>query len=144
MKQNDLEIIRLMRTGKRLNISNIARQLNLPISTVSDRIRRIEKKYVLKRTSVLDYPRLGYFANARIAMKVNPEKKSEFLSFLRQEECVNSIYHINDGFDFLIDCVWKDAISRKNWICGLSARFPVEFHIFNIIKVEEKERFVPK
>ena len=144
MKQKDREIIKCMRTGKRVNISEIARQLNLPISTVSDHIRKIERKYVIKRASLLDYPKLGYFANARVAMRVSPAKRSQLLDFLRNEECVNSIYHVNDGYDFLVDCVWKDAIDRKNWICRLSSDFSPEFHVFNILKVEEKERFVPK
>ena len=133
-----------MRTGKRLNISEIARQLNLPISTVNDRIKRIERKYVIKRSSLLDYYKLGYLANARVAIRINSEYKYKFLEFLKQQTCVNSIYHINSGFDILIDVICKDHIELKHWVEQIQRDFSVEIVVFNILKVEEKERFVPK
>ena len=144
MNKDDLEILRLMRIGKRLSISGIARSLNIPISTVSDKIRRIEEKYVTKRASLINYPRLGFFANSGIAIKAARQKRSGLLEFLKQERCVNSICHINNGFDFLIDCVWRDAIERKEWICSLCSRFNVELQIFNVIKTEEREMFITK
>ena len=144
MKQTDKEIIKLMRTGKRLNISEIARQLNLPISTVNDKIKRIEEKYVIKRSSLLDYPKLGYFANAKIAVRIDSEFKQKFLDFLRTQGCVNSIYHINSGFDILIDLVCKDAIELKHWIQKIRRDFSVDMSVFQIFKVIERERFTPK
>ena len=71
MKNAEKEIIEHLRKGKRVNISEIARKLGLPISTVSDRIRRIEQKYVLKRASLLDFPKTGYNAHAMLAIKTN-------------------------------------------------------------------------
>lgn len=144
MSPNEREIIRLMRTGKRLNMSEIARQLRLPVSTVIDTIRRIENRYVIKRASLLNYPTLGYFSNARIAVKLSPSKKKPFLEFLKKEECVNSIFHINSGFDFMIDCVWKDALCMKEWILRVNEGFEPQLQVFSIIKVEETERFLPK
>ncbi|MBW2999570.1 Lrp/AsnC family transcriptional regulator [Candidatus Woesearchaeota archaeon] len=144
MKQKDKEIIRLMRTGKRLNISEIARQLNLPISTVNDKIKRIEERYVIKRASLLDYQKLGYFANAKLVIRINSEFKQTFLNFLKQQSCVNSIYHINSGFDLLVDVVCKDAIVLKNFVEIIKRDFSADISLFQILKVEEKERFVPK
>jgi len=144
MKQKDKEIIRLMRTGKRLNISEIARQLNLPISTVNDSIKRIEKKYVIKRSSLLDYHKCGYFANAKLTIRIDHSQKKTFLDFLRQQDCVNSIYHVNSNFDFLIDVVCRDAVELKHWIEEVRRNFSVNISVFQIFKVEEKERFVPK
>ena len=144
MKPKDKEIIKLMRTGKRLNISEIARQLNLPISTVNDKIKRIEERYIIKRSSLLDYHKLGYFANAKLTIKIDHSQKDTFLNFLRQQSCVNSIYHINSNFDFLVDIVCKDVIELKHWIEDVKRNFSVDISVFQILKVEEKERFVPR
>ena len=143
MKQTDKEIIRLMRTGKKLNISEIARQLNLPISTVNDKIKRIEEKYMIKRSSLLDYLSLGYFANAKLVIRINSEFKQTFLDFLKSQKCVNSIYHINSGFDILVDVVCKDAIVLKNFVEVLRRDFSADVSVFQILKVEEKEVFLP-
>ncbi|MBR9691221.1 Lrp/AsnC family transcriptional regulator [Candidatus Woesearchaeota archaeon] len=143
MKQKEKEIIKHLRKGKRVNISSIARELDLPVSTVSDAIRRIEKRYVLKRSSLLDYPRLGYNANAVVVMKVNPSQKHLILDFLEKQNCVNSIFHVNSGFNFLIELVCKDNLELLNWIEDVKTNFDVEVISFQILKVVEKERFVP-
>jgi len=143
MKNKEKQIIKLMRTGKRLNISDIARQLNLPISTVSDAIRRIEKKYTVKRTSVLDYAKMGYYANAKLAIKIDSKQKIDFIEFLKQFDCVNTIYHINSGYDLLIEVIFKDISELKEWVSDAKERFEFEETVFQILKIEQKERFVP-
>lgn len=144
MKQKDKEIIQHLRTGKRLNISKIARQLNLPISTVNDKIKRIEARYVIKRSSLLDYAKLGYLAHAKLAVKIDPDKKDEFIEFLKQQDCVNSIYHINSSFDFLVEVVCKNLVELKEWVNNIEKKFEVGLTLFNILKTEVKEEFLSK
>ena len=143
MNQKEKQIIRLMRTGKRLNISDIARQLNLPISTVSDAIRRIERKYTVKRTSILDCTKMGYFANVELAIKIDSRTKSDFIDYLKQHDCVNSIYHINSGFDLLVEVIFRDISELKSWLSKAKEKFEFDETVFQILKIEEKERFVP-
>jgi len=138
------EIIKRMRSGKRLNISEVARELNLPISTVSDRIRKIEENFVRKRTSLLEYPKLGYHSHAKIAVSINHNKKQGLLDFLREQECVNSIFHINTGYDFLIEVVHKNPIELKSWVLEMKSMFGAEAQIFNILRIEKVEGFMPK
>ncbi len=142
MKQKEKEIIRMMRTGKRLNISKIARQLGMPVSTVNDAIKRIEKKYMIKRSSLLDYSKLGYSANALAAVKISSGKQ-DFLDYLKQMKFVNSIYHINSGYDFLVDVVFKDVSKLKFWIEEIKKHFDLEISVFHIFGFEEKERWCP-
>lgn len=143
MKQKEKEIIQYLRKGKRVNISEIARELKLPISTVSDRIKRIEERYVLKRSSLLDYSKAGYLANAFLAVKIN-NKKHALLDFLRRQPCVNSIFLVNSGFNFLIEVVFKENILLLNWIEQMKSRFKIEILPLQILKIEEKEVFVPR
>ncbi|MBD3309828.1 winged helix-turn-helix transcriptional regulator [Candidatus Woesearchaeota archaeon] len=142
VKEKERQIIEHMRQGKRFNISAIARRLNLPISTVSDRIRRIEKDYVMKRISLLNFPSTGHYANALLAMKVEGQK-DRMLEFLRQDRNVNSIYHTNTNFTFLVDVVCRQNHELVQWMTDVKDRFQAEILPFHILKVEEKERFVP-
>ena len=144
MMEKDKEILREMRKGKRLNVSEIARKLSLPVSTVSDRIRAIEKRYVIKHSSLLNYPKLGYLAHAKLAVRINPEKRQQFVDFLREESCVNSVYHVNSGYDFLVEIVFKSQILLKQWVEIAKERFNLDITTFQILKIEEKEGFMPK
>jgi DNA-binding Lrp family transcriptional regulator len=143
MKQSETEIIRYIRSGKRVNISEIARELKLPISTVSDRIKKIEQRYILKRSSILDYRKIGYLANEVLAIKVDSRHKQDFLNFLKKQNCVNSIYFIDSGFSFLVEIVCKDNFELIGWIEEVKSKFSLEMVSFQVLKVEEKEKFVP-
>ncbi len=143
MKEKEREIIHHMRKGKRVNISKIARTLNLPISTVSDRIKRIEEKYVFKRSSLLDYSKVGYNANAILTIKVTPEKKPAMLDYLKENICFNSIFHTNTNHDFIVEIVCKDSMEMMNKIDEMKTIFPTEITPFQILGIEEKEKFVP-
>jgi len=144
MNPHEKDIIKRLRRGKRVNISAIARELGLPISTVADRIRKIDEKYVVKRSSLLDYSKMGYVSNHIIAIRTKPEEKERMLNFLKQQGCVNSIFHTNSNFSFLIEVVFRENFEFINWIEKMRAEFPIEMQSFQILKVEDKERFLPE
>ncbi len=142
MNEKEKEIIEHLRRGK-INISEIARELNLPISTVSDRIKKIEEKYLAKRTSLLDFEKLGYNSCAILAIKVNSEKKIPLFDFLKQQNCINSIYYTNSGYDFLVEIVCKSNLELLNWIECNQINFQAQITHYPILKIADKERFVP-
>jgi DNA-binding Lrp family transcriptional regulator len=142
VKQKEKDIISHLRKGV-VNISQIARELKVPVSTVADRIKRIEQKYVLKRSSLLDYNKIGYNAQALLAIKVNSQNKKEFLEFLKRQDCLNSLYHTNSDFDFLVEVVFRENIDLFNWIEVAKNNFSVDIKEYHILKIEDKERFVP-
>ncbi len=144
MKQKEREIIHHLRKGKRVNISAIARELKLPISTVAESIKRIEEKYITKHTSLLDYNKIGYSANAFLAIKINRDQRRPFLDFLKKQACVNSIYSVNSGYNILAEIVCKDGLDMANWIEDVKSKFSTEVAHFQVLKTEEKERFVPE
>lgn len=130
------EIIKNLRKGKRVNVSEIARELDLPISTVSDRIKKIEKKYVIKRSSLLDFEKLGYKVHAFIAVKA----KKGFLKFL-DYKFVNSFYQVNTGYDYMMEVVCRNLSEFKH-IVSLVRKESEEYKVFQIIKTIEKEKFL--
>ncbi len=143
MNQKEKEIIKSLRNGER-NVSNIARKLKMPVSTVSESVRKIRKKYIVKHSSLLDYNKIGYMANFFLTIKINAEHRKEFLDFLKSQNCVNSIYTINSGYNFLVEIVCRDNLDMVNWIEGLKNRFSMDLNQFQVLKTEDKEMFVPE
>lgn len=131
-----IDIIRYLRKEKRVNVSEIARELGLPVSTVADRIKRIENKYVIKRSSLLKFDRLGYHVNAFIAVKA----KKDFLRFL-DEDFVNSFYQVDTGYDYMVEIVCRNLAEFKQ-IVSMIEEESEEYKVFQIIKTMEKEKFL--
>lgn len=144
MEQKEKDIINYLRRGKNVNISQIAREFNLPTSTVADRIKRIEEKYIIKRSSLLDYNKIGYSANVFLAIKISTKQNNEFLTFLKNQNCINSIHHINSGYNFLVELVCKDNFELIKWIEKSKEMFELKITQFQVLKLEEKEKFVPE
>ncbi len=143
MKQKEKDIIQFLRKGKRVNISEIARHLQVPISTVADRIKKIEDRYILKRSSLLDYKRLGYSNNTILAIKVESYIEDPLLSFLKEQSHTNTIFKTNSGYNFIIEVIFKDDLQMIKWVKDVKKRFDAEIQEFKIFKIEEKEKFIP-
>lgn len=144
MNPKEKEIIKHLRHGKRVNMSAIARELGMPITTVADRIRKIDERYVVKRASLLDYSRMGYSSHHIIAVKLSNEQKQAFLEYMKEQKCVNSIYRTNSGFNFIVEVVFRSNFDFITWIEELKPRFRLEMSSFQILNTEEKEIFIPE
>lgn len=144
MNPNEKEIIRRLRHGKRVNVSAIARELGMPITTVADRIKKIDERYVMKRSSLLDYGKIGYNSNHMIAIKVKSGSKDSLLSLLLANNNVNSVYRINSDHHFLVEVVFRNNFEFINWLETLKSVSQVDITSFQILKTEEKEKFVPE
>jgi Lrp/AsnC family transcriptional regulator, regulator for asnA, asnC and gidA len=143
MKDYEIEIINHLREGVKMNMSEIARKLKIPITTVIDRIKRIEDKYVLKHSVLLDYKKLGYSASALLAVKLNSDEHSEFLDFLKFQKNVNTIMKTNSNYNYLVEIICKDNLDYIKWIEAIKSKYNIEITPFQILDIEDRERFVP-
>src|SRR3989344_2001144 len=144
MNTNEKEIIKHLRHGKRVNISQIARELGMPITTVADRIRKIERNHITKRSSPLDYSSIGYNSNHMIAIKVKSGSKDVLLQMLMKNNCVNSVYRINSDYHFLVEVVFRSHLDFINWLESIKSASQVDMTSFQILKTEEREKFMPE
>jgi DNA-binding Lrp family transcriptional regulator len=143
MEDYEKEIVHHLRQGRKTNMSHIARITNSPITTVIDRIKRIEEKYILKHSVILDYKKIGYNSPALLAIKLDHSKHVELLEFLTNQKNVNTILRTNSGYDFLVEIVCTDDFDLKTQIEHMKLKFQMEMMQFNILKVEDKEKFTP-
>jgi DNA-binding Lrp family transcriptional regulator len=107
MEKKDLLLIVALRQDSRKKSSRIARELRVPISSVHENIEKNKEKYLSRFTALLDFEKLGYTIRANIAFAVAPQDRDRLKDFLRKQDCVNSLYKINAGFDFLVEVVFK-------------------------------------
>ncbi|MCB9358887.1 hypothetical protein H6503_03065 [Candidatus Woesearchaeota archaeon] len=144
MRREEIEIIQHLRNGKKANISEIARTLRQPISTISDRIKRIEDKYILKRSSILNLKSTGYLSNSFLIIKCLEDNKTPLLNYLNTQNSVNSVFHTNTGSDFLIEVICKNEFDMIDWIRKTKSDFNLEVQHLPVLKTEHREKFQPE
>lgn len=132
MKQKDLKLLYHFRQNARKNLTKISRETAVPVSTIFDKLKKFEKDFIKKHTSLLDFKKLGFNVRVFLILRVNRDQKDNLRNFLNKNSKVNSIFKINGGYDFLADVVFKDMSE----LC----KFSDELDEFDLI--EKKEHFI--
>lgn len=140
MKTKDLQIIQHLRENARMPLTTMSKRTGIPVSTIFKRLKEQEKKYINKHTTLLDFSKLGYNTLAMIKLKVERTEKEAVGSHLKAHPQVNTAYKINNGYDFLVQGVFKDIREVEEFIESLSRKYQIKaeetFYIIDDIKRE--------
>ncbi len=143
MKQKDIKIITHLRQNSRMPLTKMSRKTGIPISTIFDRLKTYGKNIVIKNTSLLNFEKLGYSARANMMIKTEKEQRENMIEFLKKHHRVNSVFRINNGFDFMIEGVFKQIKEMEEFIDQLESKFiVVERKTFFILEDVKREGFM--
>ena len=92
---------------------------------IFDRIKSSTGNVIKKHCSLLDFNKIGFSTCAHILLRVSKEHKKSLINYLNQSLFVNSFYKINNGWDFLVECIFKDMCSLEEFIELLESDFGV-------------------
>ena len=141
MQVNDkgVEILCELRKDARKNISSISKTVCMPISTVFDRIRDYEKSYIKRHTSLIDFTKLGFDVRVNVAIKADTDRKQDLQRFITHNQNVNSVYKINNGFDFMVEAIFRNSQELQVFLDKVDdyARNRQEFFIAEDLKRED-------
>ncbi len=143
MNPKDLKIIAHLRKDARIPLTRLSRKTNIPVSTIFDRLKAKEEDVIVKHTTLLDFSKLGYHTRANIAVRVEREDKDSLKEHLLKNPSVNSVCRINNGYDFMIEGVFKQIKDMEEFLDNLENRFKiVDKKTFFIIEDLKKEEFM--
>ncbi|MBW3020112.1 Lrp/AsnC family transcriptional regulator [Candidatus Woesearchaeota archaeon] len=144
MNKKDLKIISHLRSDARMSLTNLSRKTSIPVTTIFDRIKVQQKENVIKKfTSLLNFNELGYTTRANIALRVDREDKEKLREHLVKNENVNSVSRINNGYDFMIEGIFKQMVDLEDFLDKLEQRFKIlDKKSFFIIEDLKKEEFM--
>jgi len=106
--RKDFLLLSYFRNNARENLTTISRQTNIPVSTIFDKLHQFEESLIKKHTSLFDFKQIGFDVKVNILFKTARENRDAFKDFLMGNFHINSIYRVNNGFDFLIEAIFKD------------------------------------
>lgn len=112
MKEKDEKILVLLQKNSRLPLKEIAKRLEMPISTVFTKIKKFEKEGLIKRYSLeLDEKRLGYTVKAFVLVtyKSNSKSQEEVAKRISKLPFVERVYIIAGPWDILVEAIGKDV-----------------------------------
>lgn len=136
----DLKIISHLRKEGRITLKNISKNTKIPISTIYLRMKDLKHNAIKKYTAIVDFETVGYGLTAFILIKTKSERNN-VKEHLEKHDNVNSLYEINNGWDYLIEAVFKNIKQIETFVQEIDEKFALKdkqvHYILSIIKKEE-------
>lgn len=103
MDHIDVKILRCLTKDARMNASQISQRVNLSISAVIERMKKLESSGLIKGyTAVLDEKQAGFNVQAMISIRLeHPKYNQEFNRQMCNHECVMECFYITGDFDYI-------------------------------------------
>ena len=103
MDHIDIKILRYLTKDARMNASQISQKVNLSISAVIERMKKMEASGLIKGyTAVIDEKLAGFNVQAMISIRLeHPKYNQEFNRRMCSHECVMECFYITGDFDYI-------------------------------------------
>ncbi|MGM9649036.1 MAG: Lrp/AsnC family transcriptional regulator [Butyricicoccaceae bacterium] len=102
MDKIDIQLLRCLQKNSRAKASDISRQINLSVSAVIERIRKLEESGVIRQyTLLLDNRKMGNDITALIEVNLeHPRYYDSFTKMVMEHPYIVSCYYLTGDFDF--------------------------------------------
>jgi len=143
MDEVDYKILEKLNENARKSYREIARELNISLTTVSNRIKKMEDEKVIERyIPLINQEKIGYDLTAAINVKISHGKLIEVQERISKDKHVSCVYDITGDWDSLIIAHFKDRRDLNSFIKGVLSMEYVEKTntqiVLNIVKNEKR------
>ncbi len=113
MDSTDNKIIQHLADNARVNASEIGERINMSVSAVIERIRKLEAAGVIRQyTLVLDPEKIGKSVCAFVSVSLEHPKYNEgFIEAVNQNPDIVECNYVTGDFDFLVKVMTASTIS---------------------------------
>jgi len=144
LKPKEIALLCCLRKNSREKLTTISKYTNIPISTLFDYLKQIQLYLIKKYTVILNFADLGYNCHAFVTLRVPLEHKSKSLTFLMTANCINSIYRMNNGSDFMVETVHKTIRDLNMFVEYMQNQYNItHYDIHYLLDELKKEEFIP-
>ncbi len=145
LKGKELLLLSHFRRNARESLTMISRRTRVPVSTIFDKLKHYEEGIIRRHTTLIDFSRLGYLTRANVLLKVAVEHREHVKQHLLKHEHVNSLFKVNNGYDFLAEMVFRHIKDLEDFLEALEQKYKVlEKNVFYIIEDICREEFMAK
>jgi len=145
MNKNENVILSLLRDNSRISLTEMSKFTKIPISTLFERLKEYNHGLIKKHTTLVDFSRLGYDTRARVLYKAKKGESKKLGELLSTSRNVNELYKVNNGFDFMVEFIFKNMKEFEDYRDKISALYPIEKELVCYLVEEiKKEEFMSK
>ena len=116
MDRIDANILKCLTKDARMNASQISQKVNLSVSAVIERMKKMEASGIIRGyTAVIDERLAGYDVQALISIRLeHPKYNQEFNRQMCNHDRVMECFYITGDFDFMLRVVTDNTQSLEH------------------------------
>ncbi len=115
MDEIDRKILSALQSNARAKKSTLARELNMPATTLQERIRKLEERGIITGyKAIIDPEKLDLKVQAFVAVTLDSHESSDIRKFetgIKAIPNIKACYHLSGRFDYLLHVVAEDLIA---------------------------------
>lgn len=139
----DLRILRLLNADARKSYRDIAKTVDASLSTVSNRIRKLEREGVVTGYApLLSEARLGFDVLAVVGVKIHKGRLLEVQRRIAKDDRVTHVYDVTGEWDSIVVVRLKSTRELDGFIKRLGSMEHVENTytqvVLNVVKEERR------
>ncbi|MDR2712718.1 MAG: Lrp/AsnC family transcriptional regulator [Clostridiales bacterium] len=115
MDNTDIKILSCLKDNSRLNASSIGERINMSVSAVIERIRKMEQAGIIRQyTVILDTHQIGKYTCAFISVSLEHPKFNEaFSQKIKGHKQIVECHYITGDSDFLLKIITNSTQSLE-------------------------------
>ena len=142
MDETDERILKNLMVDARVSARQLALKLGMSTVTVLSRIKKLEKRKIIKGYSALiDHEKIGYSLTAVIEMVAKNDKIVDIENEISKFENVCGVYDITGSTDTIIIAKFKERNELSKFVKDLASIPNVENTITHVVLNTTKEDF---
>ncbi|MBI4139330.1 Lrp/AsnC family transcriptional regulator [Candidatus Woesearchaeota archaeon] len=123
-KIKDLQLLACLRENSRQRLTKISRRTQLPVSTIFDKISSY--KNFARFTTIVNFATIGYTTKVHLLLKAGKDDKDRLEKYLENSENINSLYRINNGFDYMAEGIFKTIRDVEEFLDCIEGSFNIK------------------
>ena len=142
-KIDELRIVAHLREDSRMSLTKMSKSTGIPVSTLFEKMKKNAGNIIKKNTCLIDFSKVGMNTRAKIALKTIPEQRNSLREFLEKNNNVNSLFKINNGYDYMLDVIFQNMKELEDFLEKLEQEFKIKSkHVFYVIEEIAQEKFL--
>jgi Lrp/AsnC family leucine-responsive transcriptional regulator len=111
----DSKILEVLQENSRVSISDLSKQVNLSLSAVSERLKKLETSNIIEKyTVILDSKALGQDLSVLMNISLeNPRDTEEFLDIIKNESEILECHYVTGEYDYILRITTRNTVTLE-------------------------------
>ena len=99
----DIKILEVLQENARVSISDLSKKVNLSLSAVSERLKKLENSKIISNTVILEPKLMGKDLSVIISIGLESTSDTQsFLDFVQSEPEILECHYITGEYDYML------------------------------------------